>query len=188
MLRLVWCAGRRVPKGGRGGLGPQHGPVWYLQVIEDLDVLSQNKCPWSGGCEGRCPYLVHGISLLSWGCQQHRDSTFPTWSQYAILPAPLLVALISWQYFLFLEMISSGEKSGLVWLPLSGSCCPCWAWRPSIHPDRTQGKTSGKVLAPEAGLIWLRKCSFINMPIAASPSPSTMPCLWYSLFHLSLLF
>lgn len=47
-------------------------------------------------------------------------------------------------FFLFLEMISSGEKSGLVWFPLSGGCCPSWSWRPSLCRSRSVRRDTGK--------------------------------------------
>lgn len=114
-------------------------------------------------------------------------------------PPPPLVALVSWQHFLFLEMISSGEKSGLAWFPLSGSCCPCWAWRPSlrhswkVRRDTGKGKwkgsgTPGRTHLTSSGGDETKKV-FFHQSLQQHPlPPSTMPCLWYSLFHLSLLF
>lgn len=71
-------------------------------------------------------------------------------------PPPHSVALVSWQYFLFLEIISSGEKSGLAYFILGGSCYPCWVCRPSPCCSwmvrQAQGKQVGKVLVPQVGL------------------------------------
>lgn len=123
----------------------------------DHRVLFLNKCPWGGACEGRYPYLVHGIlgfSLLSGGVSSTRTQLS---SHGSNMPSSPL--FISWQYFLFLEMTSSGGKSGLVRFPLSGSCCPCWAWRPSllhswrVRRDTGKGKWKGSGTPGRAHLL-----------------------------------
>ena len=109
-------------------------------------------------------------------------------------PSPLLVALVSWQIS-FLEIISSGEKSGLVYFALGGSCYPCWVWRPSQacswkvrqgtgKAGRKASHTPRQDLAVEVELSALL-CSKCQEQL---PSCLPRPCLWWSLLLLSLLF
>ena len=68
-----------------------------------------------------CPFLLHLISLLSWCVGNVRNQLFPHGPNMLFTPSPLLVTFVSWQVS-FLEIISSGEKSGLVYFTLGGSC------------------------------------------------------------------
>lgn len=116
---------------------PQCRIVRYFWVLEDTDMFSPNKCPWGAGASKEMPVpLVFDLCVIV-GCGQHQNSTFPTWPQHAILlptrsSSCLLAIFLSFFFFffLFLEIILSGEKSGLVCFTLGGSCSPHWVCRP----------------------------------------------------------
>lgn len=114
-------------------MGPQRRTVPYFWVLENTDMLSPNKCPWvvAGSLKEMPLPLVFDFCVI-FGCGQHQNSTFPTWPQYATpLPTPSSSCLLAIFPFFFLEIILSGEKSGLVCFTLAGSCSPHWVCRPS---------------------------------------------------------
>lgn len=57
--------------------GSQHRLGQYLWVPGDTDMFSPNKCPQGRGYEGRCPFFMCLISLLSLGVGSARTQLFP---------------------------------------------------------------------------------------------------------------
>lgn len=96
-------------------------------------------------------------------------------------PPPHSVALVSWQYFLFLEIISSGEKSGLVYFILGGSCYACWVCRPSPCCSwmvrQAQGKQVGKVLVPQVGLSLITGSGDVTKKFFCQNANNSIPSL-----------